>query len=348
MVTPDLIGISKGRDPISRLMQTHLVNQDPPAHTRLRGLINKGFTPQIVELQRAGIRSVCEALIGAAKPRGEMELIGDFAFQLPITVICNMLGIPSEDMPRFSRWSKSFVASIRTVNDPHHTRVLAEFVRYLRVLFAQRRAAPGDGLIDRLLAQSREGVAGSCALESEGLSEDELYGMVMFLIVAGHETTQAAIGNALVALLQSPEDFASLRCDPGLMPGAVEELLRYDSPVERPAARWALGDVEIGGQVLRKGESVIPVINAANRDPRRFDNPDSIDLRRDPNPHLAFAQGIHFCLGAALARMELTIGLEILLAELPGLRLAVPAQTLEIPPGELVRSYARVPLKWDP
>ncbi len=332
------VGMQRGRDPLNRLIHNHLLNQDPPAHTRLRRLVGAAFLPEMIEAQRGAIEGVCEGLLDELAPRGEMDLIGDFSFVLPITVIGNMLGIPAADHGRLRAWSRAFVTSMRQIHRAEDAAAIAAFLRYLRQTFAERRERPGDDLLSRLLQIEDAG---------ERLSEDELYSMVMLLIVAGHETVMNALGNAVVTLLDRPEALAALRDGDAAVAPAVEELLRFDGPVDRTGARWVLADMAFGGQRLRRGEGVIPVTSSANRDAAVFARPDELLLGRDPNPHLAFGQGIHFCVGARLARVEMGIALPALLRRLPNLRLGLERQSLKRMRGDVVRRYAQLPVRWD-
>ncbi len=216
--------------------------------------------------------------------------------------------------------------------------VLAASLRYLRRMFDERRAEPRDDLLDTLLRLEEDG---------ERLNEQELYSMVLLIIVAGHETVMNSLGNALVCLLDRPDALETLREGRADWPLAIEELLRFEGSVDRVGARWALRKVEIGGQQLRRGHGVIPVLSAANRDPAVFDAPDQLRLNRRPNPHIAFGQGMHFCVGAQLARLEMQVALPRLLARLPGLKLAIPRTELSRERGDVVRRYAAIPVRWD-
>ena len=250
-----------------------------------------------------------------------MELVDDFAFPLPITVIAELLGIPAEDQGRFREWSNTFVLPPITPElqeqAVRHTRGVR---RVPRRALRERRAEPTEDLVSALVLAEDEG---------DHLSENELYSMVVLLIVAGHETTVSLIGNAVLALLTIPSSSQSSAPTRRCMPAAVEELLRYDSPVERAITRWAAEDVELGGQAIRRGDFVIAVIGSANRDPRRFPDADDARSRRArDNKHLGFWRGPHFCLGAPLARLETEIALETLLRTAPDLRLAIAEDDL--------------------
>ena len=266
-----------------------------------------------------------------------MDLIGDFAFPLPITVIAELLGVPAEDRNRFREWSDAAVSGNATkeylegVLIPH----MRAFADYL--LFKEKREEPRDDLISALVRAEKAG---------EKLSEDELLGMVFLLLVAGHETTVNLIGNGTLALLRHPDQLERLRNDPSLIKAAVEELLRYDGPVETSTERFAKEDVAIGGTVIPKGEMVLVVIAAADRDPERFHDTDTLDITRADNKHLAFGKGIHHCLGAPLARMEGQIAIGTLLRRMPNLRLKEPPELLAWRPGMVLRGLKALPVEF--
>jgi cytochrome P450 len=297
-------------------VESHMLNRDGDDHKRLRRLVSKAFTPRM------------------------MELVSTFAFPLPITVIAELLGVPAADRDQFREWSDAFVRpALKPEEQARFLESMAQFVAYLHALFETRRNEPADDLISALVAVEDGG---------DTLSEQELTSMASLLIVAGHETTVSLIGNAVVALLGNPEQRALLEGDPSLLPRAVEELIRFDGPVERTLNRWAAEDVELGGQTIRRGESVIVILGAADHDPDRFDAPDELDLAAERDArHLGFGRGSHFCLGAPLARLEAEIALETLLRRLPGVRLAVPLEELRWRPVPLFRSLESLPLAWD-
>jgi cytochrome P450 len=319
-------------------IESHMLNKDGDEHRRLRKLVTKAFTPKMVEQLRPRIQEIADELIDAVEARGEMELIDDFAFPLPITVIAEMLGIPVADRDSFRRWSNALVTPALTPEDVEtFTTLIGEFVAYLRELFERRRAEPGDDLVSALLNVEEGG---------DTLSEQELSSMVALLIIAGHETTVGLIGNAVLALLQHPEQRDKVVRDPVRITQAVEELLRYDSPVERTLNRWAATDVELAGRRIRKGEGVIVIVGSANRDSGRFPDPDKLDLDREDVKHLAFGRGSHYCLGAPLARVEAEVALTTLLRRLPGLRLAMDPEELYWRPVPLFRSLAELRVAW--
>jgi cytochrome P450 len=290
---------------------------DPPDHTRLRGLVSKAFTPRMVERMSAQAQAIVDAALDAAAERGSLELIEDLAYPLPVTVIARMLGVPEEDWPRFREWSRVLVGALDPVAIQDADR-LAEFIAaqkaindYLADVVSRRRAEPGDDLISALVAVEERG---------DVLSERELVVMLVLLLVAGHETTVNLIGNGVLALLRSPDQLALLRGRPELLTAALEELVRWDSPVQL-TARVVGEDCKLGGRQLRRGELVMPLLGAANRDPAQFPEPDRVQLTREPNQHFSFGRGIHFCLGAPLARLEGRLAIGSLVRRFPDVRL---------------------------
>ncbi|HKU57655.1 MAG TPA: cytochrome P450 [Gaiellaceae bacterium] len=321
-------------------VDSHMLNRDGDDHRRLRRLVSKAFTPRMIEQLRPRIQQIADALLDPVAPAGEMELVSAFAFPLPITVIAELLGVPPADRERFREWSNAFVSPALEADElQRFVLSMQEFSTYLHALFVQRRQEPGDDLISALVAVEDGG---------DTLSEQELSSMVALLIVAGHETTVSLIGNATLALFEHPEQRAALERDPALLPRAVEELIRYDGPVERTLNRWAAVDVELRGRTIRRGQSVIVVLGAADRDPERFAAPDTLDLSAERDArHLGFGRGSHFCLGAPLARLEAEIALGTLLRRLPGLRLAISPEELRWRPVPLFRSLVALPVAWD-
>jgi cytochrome P450 len=325
--------------PVDDRVNTHLLTKDGDEHRRLRRLVTRAFTPRIVQEQRLRIQEIADELLDRVADRGSMDIVDDFAFPLPITVIAELLGIPAADRDRFRTWSNTFVLPPLTDDlREQFTRHTNEFIAYLDELFRTRRESPSDDLVSALVQAEEHG---------DHLSENELYSMVVLLIVAGHETTVSLITNAVHTLLTHPEELAQLRADPARIPAAVEELLRCDSPVERAITRWAAETVEVGGRTIARGDLVIAVIGSANRDESRFPRADELDLAREDVRHLGFGRGPHFCLGAPLARLEAEIALSTLLERLPGLRLAIAEDDLYWRPIPLFRSLASLPVAWD-
>jgi pimeloyl-[acyl-carrier protein] synthase len=299
-------------------LRTMLV-MDPPDHTRVRGLVSKAFTPRHVTALRPRIERIVEELLGAAAARGSMDLIADFAAPLPAIVIAELLGVPAADHRRFKQWSSELVTSVGAGNPvairERFEKALGQLVDYLRRVIAERRKAPGDDLISAMI-QAQE--------ERDALTDAELLATSNLLLLAGHETTTNLIGNGTLALLRHREQLERLRAAPALLPAAIEELLRYDSPVQA-TVRVATQDVEIDGRRIPAEALVVTGVGAANRDPAVFPEPDRLDLGREPNPHLSFGLGVHFCLGAALARLEAELAFGALLERFPRLELASEA-----------------------
>ena len=321
-------------------LERNMLDLDDPDHVRLRALVSKAFTPRLIERLRGRIDALCEELLDAMererKRKGGTDLVASYALPLPATVIAELLGVPAEDRARFHRWSNRLV-SVSSGRDMLRALPAAlSFVRYLRKLVEQRRADPEDDLITALIRAEEAG---------DKLSEDELLAMAFLLLVAGHETTVNLIASGTLALLEHPEQTEWLRRDPSLVKPAVEELLRYTSPVELATERYARQDTEIAGRRIPRGGLVLAVLGSANRDERHFEDPDVLDLARDPNRHLAFGRGgVHHCLGAPLARMEGQIALSALLRRFPGARLAMAPESLHWRRGLFLRGLEKLPL----
>ena len=290
---------------------------DPPKHTRMRGLISGVFTPALAENMRDRTQEIVDDLIDGVEGSGRMDLVGDLAYPLPATVICEILGVPAGDQRQFKVWADDIAAFVGATG-PYAARAAEraeesrkELTGMFRELTLQRRREPREDLITALAA--KEG-------EEEGLTEQELLGLCVFLFVAGFETTVSLISNGMLLLLQNRGELERLRSDPSLMETAIEEFLRYESPIQLDT-RLISEDVELRGRSLRKGQAVIMVRAAANRDPAQFPDPDRFDVGRQNNRHVAFGWGIHFCLGAPLARVEARIAVRTLLERLPNMRL---------------------------
>jgi pimeloyl-[acyl-carrier protein] synthase len=306
-----------GVDPGELIFTHFMLRQDPPDHTRLRGLVNKAFTPRAVERLRTRVQQIVDKLLDAASDDGGMDLIADFAYPLPVTVICELLGVPVADHQRFQTWIRDMLDAPDPVSDSaealQRPRMAAlSLGAYIAELAEARRKAPRDDLMSGLVAAEAQG---------ERLSEEEVVATGVLLLIAGHETTANLIGNGVLALLRHPDQLERLKQDPTLARTAVEELLRFDSPVQS-VGRAAIEDVELAGKVIRRGDLVVVYNGAANRDPTRFADPDRLDLARHPNRHLAFGVGIHSCVGAPLARLEGQIAIPGLFARFPEIRLA--------------------------
>ncbi|MFY9551911.1 MAG: cytochrome P450 [Thermoanaerobaculia bacterium] len=320
-----------------RPLARNMLDVDPPDHTRLRALVQKAFTPSVVERVRERIVQLTEDLLDRAMKRGRMDLVRDYALPLPTTIIAEMLGVPIEDRHKFHRWSRAIVQS-----NPSGWRMVRAipgavlFLRYIRKLVKTRRAMPQDDLVSALVQVEEAG---------EQLSEDELLAMVFLLLIAGHETTVNLIGNGTLALLEHPEQMAKLRNDPALIKSAVEELLRHSGPLETATERFTREAVTVANLTIPRGALVYAVLASANRDERQFPNPDAVDITREPNRHLAFGLGVHYCLGAPLARLEAQIAFDTLLRRVSALRLAVSADALRWRRGLVLRGLESLPVE---
>jgi len=314
-----------------------MLRSDPPDHTRLRGLVSKAFTPRAVERMRPRLESVVTELLDAVTKRGEMELVHDFAAPLPVTIIAEMLGIPSEDRDRFRRWSDEVIGTLGDNTDEVRRRsfvAVGELHRYLEEQVALRRKEPRDDLLSGLVAAEEEGTQ---------LTMLELLSTCVLLLVAGNETTTNLISNGLLALLAHPEQLALVRDEPKRIPAAIEELLRFDSPVQL-TSRLALDPGQIGGHKVRPGQQIVLLLAAGNRDPARFPEPDRLDVTRENVRHLSFGHGAHFCLGAQLARLEAEVAFVALFERLGPMRLAGPVTWGN---NTVLRGPRAVPLRFD-
>lgn len=289
---------------------------DPPDHTRLRGLVSKAFTPRAVRELGPRIQGLVDELLDAVAGKSRIDLISDFAFPLPVIVIAEMLGVPAEDRARFREWSDDIALSVNPLlNSKQIERVqqaTEELFDYFEGIIEQRRQAPQNDMISALLAAEEEG---------DRLTHEELLSTLMLLLVAGNETTRNLIGNGMLALLKNPAQLQRLRDRPELLDSAINELLRYDSPVQIDS-RNAIDDVKIGGKRIAAGQRILAIVGAANRDPQVFANPDELDIGRDEVSHLSFGRGIHYCLGSPLAILEGRMAFTSLLERFSSIRLA--------------------------
>jgi cytochrome P450 len=317
-----------------------IVFSDPPVHTRLRRLVSRAFTPRRIRDLDGRVREITNALLDKAAAKGEFEVMADLANPLPVMVIAEMLGVPPEDYEMFKRLSDAVVESDNT---PPGTRIpdyIRESFAQLRAYFVaeieKRRRNPGDDLVSVLVAQE----------EADALTEQELIAFVVLLLLAGNETTTNLIGNGMLALGRHPDQMERLRRDPSLMPRAIEEMLRYDCPVQS-TVRHPKVDVEVGGVTIAAKTFTFIIVAAANRDPAHFPNPETFDITRDPNDHLAFGEGIHYCIGAPLARMEGAIVIASVLERFPHLRLADPGAALSYKGSYFLRGLASLKMSLD-
>ncbi|MGW8765354.1 cytochrome P450 family protein [Streptomyces sp. NPDC055815] len=324
-------------------LMTHLLNIDPPDHTRLRRLVSKAFTPRRVAEFAPRVQELTDRLIDSFVARGSADLIHEFAFPLPIYAICDLLGVPAEDQDDFRDWAGMM---IRHGGGPRGgvARSVKKMRGYLAELIHRKREEPGDDLISGLIKASDHG---------EHLTENEAAAMAFILLFAGFETTVNLVGNGLYALLRHPEQRARLQAslaagETGLLETGVEELLRYDGPVEMATWRYATRALTIGGQEIPAGDPVLVVLAAADRDPARFEGPDTLDLARRDNQHLGYGHGIHYCLGAPLARLEGQTALATLLTRLPDLRLAADPAELRWRGGLIMRGLRTLPVEFSP
>jgi cytochrome P450 len=314
-----------------------MLHADPPDHTRLRKLASKAFTAQRIRDLRLRVEAVTDELLDTAVAAGRsMDVMAALAHPLPLTVICELLGVPLGDRHRVGTWSQQLVDQTEAVPAPEDLRrveqAAEEFEDYLRDLLRRRRTQPADDIISALVARKERG---------DQLTEDELLSTCYLLLVAGHQTTVNVIGNGVLALLKDPAQLRRLRQDPALIGSAVEELLRYDSSVQT-VTRIVVGEVEISGRTLGDGELVSVVLGAANRDPDRFADPDRLDVSRADHRHVGFGNGPHFCLGAPLARLEVEVAIGKLVRRLPGLRL--DTDTLQWRPKPALRGLESLPI----
>jgi cytochrome P450 len=303
--------------PFARVMVRQMLFLDPPQHSRVRRLAAVAFTPRRVERVRGHIEEIADSLLDVVRSRGEMEVMEDLANPLPAIVLAEMLGVPIEDHRRLKSWSQDFAEMLGNFqHNPDRAakvaRSLEEMTAYFQEAVRRQAKRPTEGLVNALTVAEVDG---------DRLTEDEVVANLILTLVGGQETTTNLIGNGLLTLLRHPEDMERLRRDPTLVPAAVEELLRYESPSQY-TARLAPDDVELGGRLIKRGQAVIAVMGAANRDPERFPDPERLDLVREDNRHLAFGWAGHFCFGAPLARSEGQVALSALLRQLPNLRLA--------------------------
>ncbi|MEN3310443.1 MAG: orsellenic acid oxidase [Micromonosporaceae bacterium] len=330
-----------GPGPLSEILRHTLFFQDSPDHERLRGLLAPAFTPRAVRAMQPMVDRVVDDLLAPVLPRGEMDVVNDFAYPLALTVIARVLGIPAADRDRFREWTVGFSPTLDLAATPAEIErghaAMGEFVDYLTALIARRRGAALDGLLGALLKATDDGAR---------VSLPEVLSVVVTLAFAGHDTVTSLIGNGLLALIRHPDQLDTLRRRPDILPSAVAELLRYDSSVQSNS-RLLNEDVELHGYPMRRGEVVVALIGAANRDPAQFEDPDRLDVTRTDVQPMSFGAGMRFCLGAILARMEAKAAFGRLIA-LTGIRLAVPADELVYHRSTMFRGVTGMPVRFTP
>lgn len=315
------------------LINQHMLNQDPPDHTRLRGIVHKAFTPNRVRDLQPRIEQIADELLDAMDKKSDGDLIDDYALPIPITVIAEMLGIPVEDRDKFRNWTNIILSG-----DMSSMAMIMEFVQYMNNMIDIRSREDTGDILSALVRAHDEG---------EHLDRMELMSTIFLLLVAGHETTVNLIGNGILDLLQHPDQFEELRDNPDLTDKAVEEMLRYNGPVDATLNRWAGEDMEWhDGRIIKAGDVLIPLLLAADRDPDTFDNPDVFDIKRETNPHIAFGHGIHFCLGAPLARMEGKIAISKLMERFPKMSLNIDPAKVQRGPSIVLHNITHLPMKY--
>ncbi len=317
---------------------SNMLGSDPPRHSRLRRLVSRDFTPRRIRELEPHIRQIASDLLDQVEAKGEFELMADFANVLPVKVIAHMLGVPPELNATFKKWSDTLIeGGNNTPGQPPRPQVIAAVDAigdYFTTEIERRRKNPGSDLVSALVAAHDEG---------EVLSSADLLSFVTLLLVAGNETTTNLIGNGMLALGRNPEQFEMLKRTPELLPRAIEEMLRYEGPVQS-TARFPKAPVELGGTTIPAGAITLVIIAAANRDPAQFKDPDRFDITRDPNEHVAFGEGIHFCIGAPLARMEATVAFEAMLARFPRLNLKDQAMKTTYKGSYFLRGIESLPM----
>ncbi|MFO0841316.1 MAG: cytochrome P450 [Gemmataceae bacterium] len=301
---------------MGEMFQRQMLFRDPPEHTRLRGLVSKAFTPKVVQQLQPAMERLVDDLLDRAARRGGMDLIADLAFPLPVTVIAMLLGVPAEDHAKFKAWSGPIAHTVEPVLLPEHldraAAATVEILDYFRTLVKRKRANPGDDLLSTMIAAEEQG---------QRLTTDELLANAVLFLVAGHETTVNLIGNGVLALLRHPEELAKLRADPGKIDNTVEEVLRFDSPVQL-LSRFAQQELTIGGQAIPAGQEVLFVLGSGNRDEAAFADPDRLDIDRQDVRPLSFGGGVHYCIGAPLARSEAATAIGKIVRRFPRIELA--------------------------
>ncbi|WP_045508851.1 cytochrome P450 family protein [Bacillus amyloliquefaciens] len=314
----------------------HMLAKDPPDHSRLRSLVHQGFTPRMIEQLRTGIERITEELLDEMETKADPDIMRDFAAPLPFIVISELLGIPKEDRAKFQVWTSAMVDTSESGQDATN-QALREFKQYMKTLIEEKRNHPGEDLTSKLIYAEEDG---------QKLSESELYSMLFLLVVAGLETTVNLLGSGTLALLLHKDQLENIKRQPDTIQTAVEELLRYTSPVIMMANRWAIEDFTYKDVSIKKGDMIFIGIGSANRDPEYFDEPDTLNVARTPNRHISFGFGIHFCLGAPLARMEASIAFNALLKRFPNIELNGSSEDLTWRKNVFLRGLETLPVKF--
>lgn len=335
-MTPEELEALPPTPPLMAALSANLTGLEPPEHTQLRGLVSQAFARKKVEQMGRLVQGLADDLLAEVETRGEMDLMEDFAYPLPIRVISGMLGVPFEDAPLLRKWAEIKPPS----NAAEAEEVMAglrEAKAYVDRQLELRHENPSDDLITGLM---------EAEIEGERLEEIQLFSMIMMIIVAGFETTVNLIGNGMLALFDNPNQLAKLRARPELAENAVEEMLRFDTPLEHSLTRWVSENTEFRGQQLKRGDRVVVIHASANRDPEKFEDPDRFDIEREELQHISFGYGIHFCLGAPLARVEGPIAFRTLLERLPELELATSRSKVRYRDNLPFRGLQSLPVRW--
>lgn len=319
-----------------RVISDNMLGADPPDHSRLRSLAAKAFTPRRIENLRPRVVEIVRGLLDLAAERGRMDIPDDFTFPLQITVIAELLGLPAEDRSQFRELILTMATPPTDENRQRMDRIVGYFIEYFQDLFKKRRIEPRNDLISALVAAEESG---------DRLSADELLNTVFLLLVAGHETTFNLLNNSVLVLLQHPGELAKLRANPALIGSAIEEILRFSGPLVTAGPRFVLKDTVLHGETIPAGDMVAPMFLSANHDPAQFERPEVFDITRSPNRHVAFGAGIHFCIGAPLARLDALVALPMLFERFPDIRLAVDPGQIERNPLANIRALAHLPVE---
>lgn len=323
--------------PMFRALERNMLSLDAGDHDRLKALVHKAFTPRMIEQMRDQTQAVTDAALDNFQRKGSMDLIADFALPVPLTIIGRILGVPESDNHRFNSWTRAFIEIGGGGNPLFLIPSMLAFMGYLKKLIRERRIRPRDDLISGLV-KAQEG--------NDQLTDDEVLAMIFLLLSAGHETTVNLIGSGALALLEHPDQIIKLRDQPELIKPAVEELVRYVVPAEMTTQRYATKDINIAGITIPRGEMVLGVLASANRDPKHFENPDVVNIARENNKHLSFGQGMHYCLGAPLSRLEAQIALSTLFRRVPNLRVSIAPEQIRWRSGFIVRGLESLPVSF--